>query len=245
MTLEPALRRRAYDAGVRLGPCPGFSCGNSAEVPLVQFCRGRELGLGGQRRGRGCARPPPALRRGGRLRGAGAPLRWCDARGRSPNPTGRERRPRRSSDGYLSAIRGIDRFRGDGSLRGWLHRIVANAALMKLRKRRRHPEESIDELLPSFSPDGHRIDPGPPWRPDEELEGEELRRSVRDCMKRLPAGYREVLVLRDVEEFDTAETAALLEVTMPQSRCRLHRARQALRTLLDAPGSPVRARRRP
>ena len=148
-------------------------------------------------------------------------------------------------DGYLSAIRGIDRFRGDGSLRGWLHRIVANAALMKLRKRRRHPEESIDELLPSFSPDGHRIDPGPPWRPDEELEGEELRRSVRDCMKRLPAGYREVLVLRDVEEFDTAETAALLEVTHAAVKVRLHRARQALRTLLDAPGSPVRARRRP
>src|SRR5262245_13485830 len=69
-------------------------------------------------------------------------------------------------DAFLQAFRGIDRFEGGARLSTWLHRIVINACLMKLRTRSRRPEASIDELLPRFYADGHRIDPGPPWRSD-------------------------------------------------------------------------------
>jgi len=56
---------------------------------------------------------------------------------------------------------------------------------------------------------------------------------VRRCIDQLPDGHRTVLLLRDIEEMDTQETAALLGVTENAVKIRLHRARQALRTLLD------------
>ena len=58
-------------------------------------------------------------------------------------------------DAFLSAFRSIDRFEGHAQLSTWLHRIVVNASLMKLRTRRRHPEQSIEELLPGYLEDGH------------------------------------------------------------------------------------------
>jgi RNA polymerase sigma-70 factor (ECF subfamily) len=137
-------------------------------------------------------------------------------------------------DGFLQAFRGIARFEGDARLSTWLHRIVINASLMKLRTRSRKPEGSIDELLPRFYADGHRIDPGPPWReqiPDP-VESRELRTLVRESIDRLPEIYRSVLLLRDIEELSTEETAALLDVKAETVKVRLHRARQALRALL-------------
>jgi RNA polymerase sigma-70 factor (ECF subfamily) len=58
-------------------------------------------------------------------------------------------------DAFLSAFRGIHTFDGEAQLATWLHRIVVNAALMKLRTRRRKPEESIEPMLPAFAEDGH------------------------------------------------------------------------------------------
>ena len=136
-------------------------------------------------------------------------------------------------DAFVSAVRAIDSFAGDARLSTWLHRIVVNAALMKLRTRRRKPEESLDDLLPAFEPDGHRRDPGGPWQPAERLERSELRKLVRDAIDRLPEGYRTLIVLRDIEGLDTAEAAELLGVSTGVLKTRLHRARQALRTLLD------------
>jgi RNA polymerase sigma-70 factor (ECF subfamily) len=110
-----------------------------------------------------------------------------------------------------------------------------NASLMKLRSRGRRPEESIEELLPRFYEDGHRIDPGPPWRdaPPDPVEQRELRERMRASIDRLPETYRNVLLLRDIEELSTEETAQLLDVKADTVKVRLHRARQALRTLLD------------
>ena len=65
------------------------------------------------------------------------------------------------------------------------------------------------------------------------LERKETAAVVRDAIAKLPDQYREVLVLRDIEERDTAEAAALLGTTSNAVKVRLHRARQALRTLLD------------
>jgi RNA polymerase sigma-70 factor, ECF subfamily len=137
-------------------------------------------------------------------------------------------------DAFLSAFRSIDGFQGGSRLSTWLHRIVVNTALMKLRSKRRRPEESIEDLLPRFADDGHWADDPRPWdsSADVLLERHETRRIVRAAIERLPASHREVLLLRDVEELDTEETAAILGLTPAATRVRLHRARQALRTLL-------------
>ena len=141
-------------------------------------------------------------------------------------------------DAFLSAFRNIDQFQEGAKLGTWLHRIVVNAALMKLRSKRRHPEEPIEELLPKFLEDGHRDGPDPTdwiWRETAEamLERQEVRALVRSCIDRLPEGYRIVLLLRDIEDVSTEETARLLDLTPNAVKVRLHRARQALRTLLD------------
>jgi len=107
-----------------------------------------------------------------------------------------------------------------------------NTALMKLRERRRKPEESIDELLPSYAADGHQTVESREWS-DALFERKETAGIVREAIARLPEAYRVVLVLRDLEERDTAETARILGTTTTVVKVRLHRARQALRTLLD------------
>lgn len=138
-------------------------------------------------------------------------------------------------DAFLSAFRAIGSFQEGARVSTWLHRIVINAALMKLRTRRRKPEDSIDDLLPTFSEDGHRENPGPAWKETSEsmLQRQETRALVRNCIDQLPESYRTVLLLRDIEELDTEEAAQLLEITPNAVKIRLHRARQALRTLLD------------
>ncbi len=138
-------------------------------------------------------------------------------------------------EAFVSAFRAMGRFKGDSRLSTWLHRIVVNAALMKLRSRQRRPEDPIDELLPKFLEDGHHAVPPVEWKESAQttLEREELRAQVRNSISQLPESYRTVLLLRDIEELDTEETARLLEVSPNAVKIRLHRARQALRGLLD------------
>lgn len=138
-------------------------------------------------------------------------------------------------EAYVQAFRALPRFEGSSRISTWLHRIVVNAALMKIRSKRARPEESIEPLLPTFQEDGHSTVEYRTWEggADERLERSETRRLVRACIDRLPATYRTVLVLRDIEELETAEVAAQLGITPNAVKIRLHRARQALRQLLD------------
>jgi RNA polymerase sigma-70 factor (ECF subfamily) len=139
-------------------------------------------------------------------------------------------------DAFLSAFRAIDRFDGQASLGTWLHRIAVNAALTRLRTRRRHPEKPIEELLPTFQENGHQTRPVRDWPddPSAALQSEEAREAVRRHIEELPADYRTVLLLRDIEGLDTDETARMLGLTVGAVKTRLHRARQALRTLLES-----------
>jgi RNA polymerase sigma-70 factor, ECF subfamily len=135
---------------------------------------------------------------------------------------------------YLSAFRSLPSFAGHCRLSTWLHRIVVNAALMKLRSRRRRPEEALDSLLPTFLDDGHHAqqysrDDLPA---DDVMELEETRAVVRECIAQLPEHHRAILVLRDMEDVSTSEVAAMLGITTNAVKIRLHRARQALGTLL-------------
>ena len=138
-------------------------------------------------------------------------------------------------EAFTSAFRSIEKFEGNARLSTWLHRIVVNAALMKLRTRRRKPEQSIEELLPGFLEDGHLERPASPWRKDalEGLEREALRALLNEKIQMLPERYRNVLLLRDIEELDTQETAELMGISQGAVKTRLHRARLALRELLE------------
>jgi len=138
-------------------------------------------------------------------------------------------------EAFLSAFRSLDRFEGGSRLSTWLHRIVVNAALMKLRSRRRKPEQPIEELLPRFREDGHMERPADRWsrRADTPAERTEARALVRKAIDALPDSYRTVLLLRDIEELDTEETAQAMGISPNAVKTRLHRARQALRTLLE------------
>lgn len=138
-------------------------------------------------------------------------------------------------DAFLSAFKAIDQFQGEARLATWLHRIVINAALAKLRSRRAKAERPIDDLLPRFLADGHQAEPAVEWRDSSDalLQREETRALVRGAISQLPESYRTVLLLRDIEGLETEETARMLGVTTGVVKTRLHRARQAVRKLLD------------
>lgn len=138
-------------------------------------------------------------------------------------------------EAFVSAFKAIGRFQGDSRLSTWLHRITVNAALMRMRTRRRKPEESIEDLMPRFLEDGHHERNPAPWRDGaaELLEREEVREAVRGAISRLPDSYRNVLLLRDIEELETSEVARMLAISTGAVKTRLHRARVALRQQLD------------
>lgn len=142
---------------------------------------------------------------------------------------------------YLSAFKALKDFEGSCQLTTWLHRIVVNTALMRLRSRRRKPEESIEPLLPVFREDGHHVEQFSEWTlpADRLLERQQTRAAVRACIEQLPGKYRTVLVLRDIEELSTQEVASMLDLTPTAVKVRLHRARQALSTLLRREFAPL------
>ena len=135
---------------------------------------------------------------------------------------------------YLSAFRAVAHFEGGCLVSTWLHRIVVNAALMKLRSQRRRPQDSIESLLPTYLDDGHHVEQFSrrELAADALLEREETRLIVRECIDQLPDRYRSILLMRDIEDISTAEAAAMLGATPNAVKIRLHRARQALTTLL-------------
>lgn len=137
-------------------------------------------------------------------------------------------------EAFLSAFRAIGSFEPRSSVGAWLHRITINAALMRLRKGRRLAETPIDDLLPSFDTDGFRRDlVEVPDDPESELERRRIREFVRAKVDMLPDGYRTALVLRDLEGWSTKEAAEALGIAEGAMKVRLHRARAALKRLIE------------
>jgi RNA polymerase sigma-70 factor (ECF subfamily) len=136
---------------------------------------------------------------------------------------------------FLQAYEGLDTFRGDSKFTTWLYSIGINQARARFRKLKRQDllsEDEIDRLQPSFSL-GRYNQSYEPWQPDEVASKSERQRLVHEAILKLPENYRVVVELRDIEEFSTDETAEMLEMTSGAVRVRLHRARQALRALLE------------
>ena len=141
-------------------------------------------------------------------------------------------------DVFHTLFRKIDSFEGRAALGTWLYRVAANAALIKRRGKRLELEVKLEDHLPMFKADGHRDGDRAfllaDWSetPESRLLSGEAREMLEDALARLPAHYRAVLVLRDVEERSNEEVAEILGEPVPTVKSRLHRARMAVRELL-------------
>lgn len=139
-------------------------------------------------------------------------------------------------DTFATAWQKLGTWRGDAPVRPWLMRIAATTCLMRLRSRRRHPEEPLTALGPRFDETGHFERPVVDWSPlaDERLEEQELGQQLRAAIDALPESYRSVLVLADLEHLPMKDIGEALDLSVPAVKTRLHRARLAVREQLTA-----------
>ena len=141
-----------------------------------------------------------------------------------------------AQEAILKAFRALPRFRKESKFSTWLVQIVINESKMKLRKDRRRLYDSLDEG--TQNDDGDYIPRDfADWReiPSEALENRELRQALTTALATLPAKYRSVLVLRDVQQLNIRETAEMLGISEANVKTRLSRARLQMRDAL-APG---------
>lgn len=136
---------------------------------------------------------------------------------------------------FISAYRNIRRFRG-GSFRSWLIRIVTNSCYDELRRRKRRPATSIDEL--STDPEADQTEAGLSLAshhegPEAAAERSELSRAIEDCLRHLPDEFRVIAVLADVQGFEYAEVARMVGKPLGTVKSRLARARARLRDCLQ------------
>ena len=131
----------------------------------------------------------------------------------------------------------IHTFKGESAFGSWVYRIAANAAYQKLRWRRRKAKEiALDDVLPALDGEGRHFEPMEDWsnRVDELALQGELREVLTDAIEALPAEYRTVLVLHDVEGAANPEIAETLGLSLPAVKSRIHRARLFVRKRLSA-----------
>jgi RNA polymerase sigma-70 factor (ECF subfamily) len=142
-----------------------------------------------------------------------------------------------TQEAFLKALKGLPGFRGESKFRTWLIQITLNEARLRLRRRRAHLHESLDES--SGSEDGGDYIPRDlaDWReiPSEALARKELGKRIEQTLLSLKPIYREVLILRDMERFNTEETSQILGISKDLVKTRLLRARLQMREAL-APG---------
>jgi RNA polymerase sigma-70 factor (ECF subfamily) len=137
-----------------------------------------------------------------------------------------------TQDAFLQTFRKLHTFRGDSRFSTWLHRLTVNVVLMRLRKRR-HPEIALDDALkPNEESPKPFVDLG---RPDLRLSGAIDRIDLEKVIEQLPGGYRQILILHDVEGYEHNEIAQILGRSVGNSKSQLHKARRRLRELLPKP----------
>ncbi len=138
-----------------------------------------------------------------------------------------------AQDVMISAFRHLKSFRGESKFSTWLVTIAMNEGRKRLRKAKAAGLESLDE-----EKEEHEGDFTPvaltDWReiPSVALEKKELREKVREAVQELPEIYREVVVLRDLEELNQEETAAALGIAITLVKVRLHRGRMMMQKKL-------------
>jgi RNA polymerase sigma-70 factor, ECF subfamily len=120
---------------------------------------------------------------------------------------------------FVRVFRGLANFRGDSALSTWIYRLTVNAALSHLARRSRRHEVSEENI------------PEQPAAPEPERDPG-LAARIEAAMNQLPAGYRAILVLHDVEGLSHEECAAILECRVGTCKSQLHKARARMRELL-------------
>ena len=142
-------------------------------------------------------------------------------------------------DTFLRAYRGIKSFKGNSTFSTWIYRITANSALMRLRKRQL-PTVSIDDADEREAPINIAD-----WAPGpvEQMLNQETQAAMTEAIEALPPEFRQVFVLRDIEELSNAEVAEILDLSVAAVKSRLHRARLKVRNRLATYFTEPRTRR--
>jgi RNA polymerase sigma-70 factor, ECF subfamily len=144
-----------------------------------------------------------------------------------------------SQETLLKVFESFDQLREPEHVRSWVFRIARNACLMKRRKSVYAPaqELSLDEFMPAMHEHGDHVHLEiADWSdlPDARMLRTELKSVLDGAIAELPDTYRSVVLLRDVEELSTEETAKILDLSLDVVKTRLHRGRLAIRQKLDS-----------
>lgn len=133
---------------------------------------------------------------------------------------------------FLTLYEKAQTFRGASALSTWLYRITMNAALSKLRRRKRSEELPLDDYLPRFRADGHHlVRPVVDWSNEleERLAKEEIYRLIQDALDQLQPVEKAVVMLSELEGLSDREIGTTLGLTVSAVKARLHRSRLFLR----------------
>jgi RNA polymerase sigma-70 factor (ECF subfamily) len=135
-----------------------------------------------------------------------------------------------AQEAFIKAYRYLGKFRSESRFSTWLISIVLNEARGRLRRKQPGLTDSIDDTTEGSITPAQLTD----WReiPSESLERQEIRTLIRRALTELPIAYREVFVLRELEERNVQETAEALGITIASVKMRLHRARIMLQKQL-------------
>jgi len=134
-----------------------------------------------------------------------------------------------TQEAFLQLFRKIGTFRGESAFSTWLHRLAVNEVLMRLRKKTAIVS-SLDEMTePDEESSGPRRDFG---GPDLRLTGSIDRMNLQRAIEQLPAGYKSVFVLHDMQGYEHNEIAGIMGCSIGNSKSQLHKARMRLRELL-------------
>jgi RNA polymerase sigma-70 factor (ECF subfamily) len=138
-----------------------------------------------------------------------------------------------TQDAFISAFRSLKAYRG-GSFRAWLLRTVTNTCLDELRRRKRRPAVPLEPQ----SEDGEELE-SPVWladpgaSPEDRFDQAELEHAIQHCLEALPADFKTVVVLADIQGLDYSEVAAAVRTPVGTIKSRLARARLRLRDCLQ------------
>lgn len=147
----------------------------------------------------------------------------------------------------ITVFQKIQSFNGDSALTTWLYRVATNTALMKARRKSSVREQSLSLPQPEYDDKGTAQREVADWRlaPEDTLLREEARQLLLQAIEKLPENYRVVYILAEIEGLPRQEIAEMLSITTTTAKTRLHRARLALREVLESYFSEKHARHTP
>jgi len=133
-----------------------------------------------------------------------------------------------AQEAFVAAWRALPNFRGDAKFSTWLYRLTTNAAIDVMRREKRHQTVGDGEMV-DLADDADS--------PQETVERTEQQEAVQKALATLSEEYREVLLLRYMEELDYAEIAEVLQLPSGTVKSRINRAKAALKTALLKSGN--------